>query len=422
MRTMLVEPGVTLVSNTDTVPQTGHFTVTVSGYPIGTQMTISANVAGLTGLPTTATIGSNGSATATVTVPTTVAAGTQITVTATPPTTSGLSAVSDPTPVVVTAAPTLQVADVSVPQSGTATITGTGWIPGEEVTLYACDDPSETLVAVATAQPDGSVSCSLTTTAPQPSTALCGAGSETGARSPSDPALAPNLTVTARPAFTLDQDVVPASGSVGIVDPTGFTPGPVTVQAIDAAGNPIGDPVSLTDQTLDGASVAMADLGVGGTSGVAALRVTDSQGASAVQPLRVIHDPTVSATPSATQVSGATEVTLMGFPVGCQVTLTGLKADGTPTLGTATVAMTADPTTVTLQVDASWLDTATLRAECPQSAAAGERYLPLTATTPLAVTDTPTAALDTSSTPIGGTFTVTGAGFLPSRRTVSLSQ
>lgn len=124
----------------------------------------------------------------------------------------------------------------------TPTITGTGE-PGATVTVT---DGDGTTVCTATVQPDGTWSCTPTTPLSDGDHTLTATQTDPAGNTspPSDP-----LTVTvdtSTPTLTVPSGPVNAGTDVPISG-AGYTPGEtVTVTITDDAGNPVGDPVTVT--------------------------------------------------------------------------------------------------------------------------------------------------------------------------------
>ncbi|GAB6939057.1 hypothetical protein JCM11754A_25840 [Isoptericola variabilis] len=392
----VIDPAVT--ADPGTVPAGGATTVTGTGFTPGGEVTVQLTGPGGTpvGEPVTTTATDAGAVeVALPTAPGTAPGSYAVVATDV----SGLTAEA---PLEVTAAPTITVDPGTVPAGGTTTVTGGGFTPGADVTVQLTDDTGNPVgdPVTTTAEDDGTISVDL----PVPADTTPGDLTVVATDSTGATAEAP-LEVTAAPTIAVDPGTVPAGGTTTVTG-DGFTPGgEVTVQLTDAAGDPVGSPVTVVAGPGGEVSTPLT-VPSGTPSGPTTVVATDATGATAEAPLAVTGPPSVAVDPGTVPAGGTTTVTGGGFTPGEDVTVQLTDEDG-ETVG--------DPVTTTAT------DAGTIEVELtvPADAVPGDHTVVATdssgatADAPLAVTAAPTVAVDPGTVPAGGTTTVTGDGFTP---------
>ncbi|MFB7798673.1 choice-of-anchor G family protein [Isoptericola sp. NPDC056134] len=392
----VIDPAVT--TDPGTVPAGGTTTVTGSGFTPGGEVTVQLTGPGGTpvGEPVTTTATEAGAIEVALPTAPGTAPGTYAVVA------TDVSGLTAEVPLEVTETPTIVVDPGTVPAGGTTTVTGDGFTPGGEVTLQLTDadgDPVGDPVTT-TAGDDGAIEVDV----PVPADTTPG-DLAVVATDPSGATAEAPLEVTEAPTIVADPGTVPAGGTTTVTG-DGFTPGgEVTLQLTDAAGDPVGSPVTVAAGPGGEVSTPLT-VPSGTPSGPTTVVATDATGATADAPLAVTGPPSVAVDPGTVPAGGTTTVTGGGFTPGEDVTVQLTDEDGEP-VGDAVTTTATDAGTIEVELTV------------PADAAPGDHTVVATdssgatADAPLTVTAAPTVAVDPGTVPAGGTTTVTGAGFTP---------
>ncbi|WP_146252030.1 choice-of-anchor G family protein [Xylanimonas oleitrophica] len=394
---LTVSEAPTVTVDPSTVVAGGTVDVTGEGFtPDGDVVVQLTDAAGQpVGEPVTTTADAGGTISTSVTVPAGAAPG-EHTVVATD--TSGASAEAALTVTV----PALTLDPGTVPAGGTTTAEGTGFTPGESVTVQLTDPEGNPVgePVTAIAGPDGS----FTADVPVPADAAPGdhtviATDNTGATSEAP------LQITAAPSLVVDPAQVPAGGAT-TVNGEGFTPGePVTVQLTDAAGQRVGEPVTVVTGA-DGTFSTDLSVPDDATPGQHAVEATDLTGASATTPLTVTDPPSLTATPRLLRAGFATLAAGLGFTPVTEIEVQLVGPDDEP-VGSA-VPVTTDE-------DGGFTETVVVPDDAPGGAYTVSAYDPavdVTVGADLRVV-APVVSIEPDEVPAGGSTTVEGEGFAP---------
>ncbi len=248
------------------------------------------------------------------------------------------------------------------------------------------------------AAPENGRTTVLTLTAETPATTDIDAG-VIGAPAPTEP------TVTVDPSTVPAGETTQATGQ-------GFAPNsPITVQLVDAAGNPVGDPIALTTDG-EGNFTTPVTVPTGTTPGEHGVKATDAEGGEDTAPLTVteaVSAPAVTVDPTAVAPGEDTQVTGEGFAPNSPATVQLVDADGNPV---------GEPVEVITDGEGNFTTPLTV----PEGTEPGDYAVVVTddqggeATTPLTVTDgaaVPAISADPASVPAGDDTEITGTGFAP---------
>ncbi|PZR52140.1 hypothetical protein DNL40_13070 [Xylanimonas oleitrophica] len=316
--------------------------------------------------------------------------------------------------VVVAAAisPELTVDPGQVAQGGTVTVSGSGYTPDSTVTVQLTDAAGEPVGAPVTVTTDADGAFTTPLVVPADTTpgdlTVVGTDDATGT-----PAEAPLTVVAAagEPVIALDPSQV-APGEETTVSGSGFAPdSTVTVQLTDAAGEPVGEPVTVTTDA-SGALTTRVTVPAGTTPGQYTVVAEDEAGGTAQEVLTVVAaaiSPELTVDPGQVAQGGTVTVSGSGYTPESTVSVQLTDAAGEP-VGT--------PVTVT--TDASGAFTTPLTV--PAGAVPGDHTVvgtDLTTGTPaeapltVVAADAPVITLDPSQVAPGGETTVSGSGFAP---------
>ena len=396
----------TIKANPTSVPAGGKTSVTGTGWdpasPVSVQLkdAAGANV----GSPVSITPGADGSLPATdLPVPAGTKAGDYTVVG-----TQGSNTQTAPLTVTDAAAPTIKADPASVPAGTKTSVTGTGWTPGTPVSVQLTDPAGAAVGTPVSITPaaDGSLPA---TDLPVPATATPGAYTVVGTQGSNTQSAPLTVTAAVNPALKADPTSVPAGKKTSITG-TGWDPAqPVKLQLTDPAGQPVGNPVTVTP-TADGALPA-TDLPVPATAVPGKDTVVGTQGTDTTStPLTVTAavNPALKVDPTSVPAGGKTSVTGTGWDPAQPVKVQLTDKDGKPV---------GDPVNVTPAADGSLPAT---DLPVPATATPGD-YTVVgtqgtdTTSTPLTVTaaTTPALTVNPTSVPAGKKTSVTGTGWTP---------
>ncbi len=396
----------TIKADPASVPAGTKTSVTGTGWtpgtPVSVQLTDPAGAA--VGTPVSITPAADGSLPATdLPVPATATPGAYTVVG-----TQGTAKQSAPLTVTAAVVPTIKANPTSVPAGGKTSVTGTGWDPASPVSVQLKDPSGANVGAPVPVTPaaDGSLPA---TDLPVPATATPGAYTVVGTQGSNTQSAPLTVTAAVNPALTADPTSVPAGKKTSITG-TGWDPAqPVKLQLTDPAGQPVGNPVTVTP-TADGALPA-TDLPVPATAVPGKDTVVGTQGTDTTStPLTVTAavNPALKVDPTSVPAGGKTSVTGTGWDPAQPVKVQLTDKDGKPV---------GDPVNVTPAADGSLPAT---DLPVPATATPGD-YTVVgtqgtdTTSTPLTVTaaTTPALTVNPTSVPAGKKTSVTGTGWTP---------
>lgn len=295
----------------------------------------------------------------------------------------------------------------SLPQGGTTTVTGTGYEPGETVTLSGpCVVPPVTV----TADPSGGFSTPVTLSATCP----VGPTTVTGEGAVSQTPATVTVTISG-PAYNTAITATPSSipqGSSPVIAGTGFAPGEsvtVTLPAKDGVG-----PVVLTGVAVAPDGTFSTPLAVPATYPLGAVTI-DAVGAvsntpaSAAVTIIPAGAPALSANPASVAQGGITQISGTNFQAGENVVITLPAAAPAAVVTVNATADSAGNFTVPLTVPNNHPTGASfpVNAVGDQSSTASTTIAVTKGTWTTALTATPATVQQT------GTTTVSGTGFAP---------
>ncbi len=396
----------TIKADPASVPAGTKTSVTGTGWtpgtPVSVQLTDPAGAA--VGTPVSITPAADGSLPATdLPVPATATPGAYTVVG-----TQGTAKQSAPLTVTAAVVPTIKANPTSVPAGGKTSVTGTGWDPASPVSVQLKDPSGANVGAPVPVTPaaDGSLPA---TDLPVPATATPGAYTVVGTQGSNTQSAPLTVTAAVNPALKADPTSVPAGKKTSITG-TGWDPAqPVKLQLTDPAGQPVGNPVTVTP-TADGALPA-TDLPVPATAVPGKDTVVGTQGTDTTStPLTVTAavNPALKVDPTSVPAGGKTSVTGTGWDPAQPVKVQLTDKDGKPV---------GDPVNVTPAADGSLPAT---DLPVPATATPGD-YTVVgtqgtdTTSTPLTVTaaTTPALTVNPTSVPAGKKTSVTGTGWTP---------
>ncbi|WP_171906587.1 choice-of-anchor G family protein, partial [Arthrobacter sp. SW1] len=315
-----------------TVPAGDPTNATGSGYtpngPVTVQLLDPAGNPVGNPIPTTAD--ANGGFTVPVPTPADAAPGTY-TVRGTDNTTN--NSADAPLTVVEPGSPVLTVDPASVPAGEPTNATGTDYTPNGPVTVQLLDPAGNPVGAPipTTADANGG----FTVPVPTPADAAPGDYTVRGTDNTTNEAPTAPLTVTepaAAPSIVADPSSVPAGDPTNAIG-SGYTPnGPVTVQLLDPAGNPVGAPIPTTADANGGFTVPVptpADAAPGDYT----VRGTDNTTNEApTAPLTIVAPdaPIITVDPSSVPAGDPTNATGANYTPNGPVTVQLLDPAGNP--------------------------------------------------------------------------------------------
>ncbi|MFI8526211.1 choice-of-anchor G family protein [Promicromonospora sukumoe] len=404
--TLTVDPAEAVPGDTTTVTGEGYTpdsTVTVQltdadGNPVGEPVVVDTD--------------EDGAFTADLTVPDDAEPG-DYTVVGTDDTT-GTPAEAALTIVAAPIEPTLTVDPTEAVPGGTTTVTGEGYTPDSTVTVQLTDadgNPVGEPVVVDTDE-DGAFTTDLTVPddAEPGDYTVIGTDDTTG--TPAEAALTV-AAVPIEPTLTLDPAEVEQGGTT-TMSGTGYTPNStVTVQLVDADGDPVGGPVSLgtdengafTTDVVIAETVEPGEYTVVGTD--------DTTGTPAEAALTIVAapiEPTLTVDPTEVVPGDTTTVTGEGYTPDSTVTVQLTDADGNP-VGEPVVVDTDEngdfTTDLTVPDDAEPGDYTVVATDDTTGTSAEETL------TVVAAPIEPTLTVDPTEVVPGDSTTVTGEGYTP---------
>ncbi|MEG9246531.1 choice-of-anchor G family protein [Arthrobacter sp. Soc17.1.1.1] len=311
----------------------------------------------------------------------------------------------------VAPAPAIALTPSTVTAGGSTTVTGSGFTPGESVTVRLPNingGPAPTVTTAAA--PDGTISVILPVPAAYP-VGLAGVVA-TGAQS-NRPAAA-ELTVTAPasdPAITLDPATISVGGTT-TVSGTGFAPAEAVTVSLPAAGGAAPSvTVTATPEGTISIPLTVPAGYPGGTVDVTARGVVSADPATAALTVTAItYTPTITVDPATVIAGDDVTVTGGGFAAGETVTVSIPGADGGDRISEDVTAGTDGTITATLPVPEDYpAGDVDVTAVGPVSNAPASADLTVDAP----VVYAPAITLDPATIVAGGSTTVTGTGFAP---------
>lgn len=376
------------------VPVGDPFDVTGSGFVPGETVTITLTSPDGTEVLGTVTAVANDDGTITATLPTTGLPAGPYTVTATAP-----SGVTDSVPVALTD-PSITVTDPSVPAGGTVPVDGTGFTPGEAVTVTVTNAAGTTIAeTTVTVGPDGTFS----TTVDIPATTQAGDYTVTALGDDTNALATDTVTITEAPAVIVPPTV--AAGETLAVTGTGFTPGATVSVTLTGPGGAVVGPVEVT-ASATGDLIANLPIPATATPGTYTVTATDPSGAVATGATWV-GAPEIALDPPRLLPGDSTTVTGEGYLPGEQVTIELTGADG---------ATVGDPVTATADVGGAFTADLPVPADTDPglytATATGEESQFYAEWLGLWVMPSPTVTVP-AQVEAGATLPVTGRGFAP---------
>ncbi|GAB3598321.1 hypothetical protein [Microbacterium tumbae] len=308
-------------------------------------------------------------------------------------------------------APTI-AATSPVTAGGATTVTSSGWQPNSVVTLQLTDEAGDPVGDPAEVTTDGTGAIPAATTVAVPADAAAGEYSVVGTDENGAEVSAPIEVEAAGTTPTLTATSPVPAGGVSTVVSEGWGPAaPVSLQLVDSAGEPVGDPVEVTTDD-DGSVPAGTSVPVpaDATAGVYSIVGTDEDDNEASAPVAVYAPRLLVASP--VPAGGSSAVTSDGWTANSAVTLQLIDDAGDPVgdpVAAAADGAGALPAGTAVPVPASApAGTYSIRA-VDQTGAELEAALAVVAATD-ACTD-PTITVSPASVEAGSTVTVTGTGF-----------
>ncbi|MFC7403949.1 MG2 domain-containing protein, partial [Georgenia alba] len=302
-----------------------------------------------------------------------------------------------------------------VPAGGETEVTSGGWLPESEVALQLTDAAGDPVGQPVTVTTDGEGNVPAGTVLPVPADAEPGEYTVVGTDPDGASAEAPIEVYWP----TMEAETPVAPGDCSVITSGGWLPNSeVTLQLVDAEGNPVGDPVVVT---TDGEGNVPADTCVeipeGTEPGDYEIIGEDDNGGQVSTPVEITEPdaitPSVSVDPAEVEPGGSTTVTGEGYTPDSTVTVQLVDGAGDPV---------GDP--VPAETDAAGAFTVDL--PVPEDAEPGEYTVVGTddttgeaAEAPLAVTDGSgggdglSVSVDPAEVEPGGSTTVTGEGYAP---------
>ncbi|WP_125777148.1 choice-of-anchor G family protein [Antribacter gilvus] len=409
----IVPAAITPVLTVDpaTVEQGGTTTVTGSGYTPDSTVTVQlTDAAGNpVGAPISAPTDATGAFTTPLTVPADAAPG-DFTVVGTDVTTG--TPAEAPLTVVAATTPAITVDPTSVVPGACTVVTGSGYAPNSVVTIQLTDAAGAPVGAPVMVTTDGTGA--FTTDLCVPTDAVPGDFAVVGTDETGGSAETPLTVVPAAitPVLTVDPAEV-APGQTTVVTGSGYTPdSTVTVQLTDAAGNPVGEPISApTDAT--GAFTTPLTVPVDAVPGdFTVVGTDDTTGTPASAPLAVVPaaiTPTLAVDPTVAEQGDTVTVTGAGYTPDSTVTVQLTDAAGNPVgepISVPTDATGAFTTPLTVPADAVPGDFTVVGTDVATGTPAEAPLTVVVATNPVVTVD-PTEVIP------GDCTVVTGSGFAP---------